>query len=530
VVIALIVGLEAAGDDDEPPAATVALGQATIERRDLRTAEQLDGTVEQTATLTISHQTEVSADAGTGAGGGQPTAGGGVGGGGRPTPPGGPGSTQPSTAPTTTSSSTVPSTPPPSTPAPSTPQLPQPTTPTTSPVEPTTTSATSQPTTTAEPTTTVTPSPTTAPQPATTTTLTTTTTPEPTTRQESTTTGTTTVTTEPTAPPDTTVTTEPTAPPDTTATTSAVVPTSPDATMTATVRLAAFAPAGVATAGEAEPVAATDDGTGALTSIVADGATVALGDVLYTVDDQPVVVLYGALPAWRTMSTASDDGPDVRQLEESLFSLGYDPDSEITIDEEYDDATSDAVRAWQADLGVEQTGEVTLGTVVFIPAASTVSSHAIEVGASVSDGTAILTIPSAGYQVVAEVPAELRSSVLPGSDVEIEGQPGAVSRLRSSTSDSGAAVVEAVIPLNEPIDGAPGGAPVDVSVTVERAADVLAVPAEALVSRLDGSYALQVAREGDFSYVPVEVGDSAGGWVAVESDELSEGMSVTIPA
>ena len=76
--------------------------------------------------------------------------------------------------------------------------------------------------------------------------------------------------------------------------------------------------------------------TQTVTSVIGVGATVGLGQVLYTVDSQPVIALSGVLPAWRTLSTSSDDGPDIQQLENSLVSLGYDPDGDVVVDNEFD--------------------------------------------------------------------------------------------------------------------------------------------------------------------------------------------------
>ena len=56
------------------------------------------------------------------------------------------------------------------------------------------------------------------------------------------------------------------------------------------------------------------------------------------------------------------------------------------------------------------------------------------------------------------------------------------------------------------------------------------VPAEALVSRLDGSYAVQVgAPDGPHEFVSVTVIAVSGGDVAVQSDQLGEGMTILVP-
>jgi len=134
--------------------------------------------------------------------------------------------------------------------------------------------------------------------------------------------------------------------------------------------------------------------SGVVTDVVAAGETIEQGDVLYYVDGEPVVVMYGDVPAYRTLKDLSENmtGTDVLQLEEALIALGYDPDLLASVDEEFTDYTETLVERWQEDLGVEETGEVALGDVIFIPAAADVLSVNVEVGDSVNSSQPIVTI------------------------------------------------------------------------------------------------------------------------------------------
>ena len=71
------------------------------------------------------------------------------------------------------------------------------------------------------------------------------------------------------------------------------------------------------------------------------------GDVLLTTSGRPVLLLEGATPAFRDM-VPGISGKDVRQLEEALKRLGFDPGA---IDGKYDEATSEAVAAWYESVG-----------------------------------------------------------------------------------------------------------------------------------------------------------------------------------
>ncbi|HSH93740.1 MAG TPA: peptidoglycan-binding domain-containing protein, partial [Roseimicrobium sp.] len=63
------------------------------------------------------------------------------------------------------------------------------------------------------------------------------------------------------------------------------------------------------------------------------------GEVILSASGRPVFVLSGAAPAFRDMAPGTSGG-DVRQLEEALARLGFDPG---TVDGNYDQKTSGAV-------------------------------------------------------------------------------------------------------------------------------------------------------------------------------------------
>jgi peptidoglycan hydrolase-like protein with peptidoglycan-binding domain len=254
------------------------------------------------------------------------------------------------------------------------------------------------------------------------------------------------------------------------------------------------------------------------------------GDVLYTVDGAPVVALDGALPAWRTMSVSSTDGADIAQLEASLVALGYDRGLKVTVDNHFDSATRTMVKAWQLGLGVEATGTVILGTVVFLPSSTTVGAVNQTVGAKVGDGDTVLTLSAAAQDVVIDVPAGDEAQVVPGLAVAIGNVEGTVSRLRSADRN-GSVVVQAVIAPSSPIENATGGSTVKVTLTLQNDAGVLIVPAETLVSRLDGTYAVQAqTSDGSTSWLTVELLGVSGGNIAIRGDGVSEGTVLLLPA
>lgn len=270
--------------------------------------------------------------------------------------------------------------------------------------------------------------------------------------------------------------------------------------------------------------------TQTITSIIGINTTIEQGDVLYTVDGMPVVALDGALPAWRSLSTASDDGADIAQLEASLVALGYDPDLKVTVDDHFDSATRTMVKAWQQGLGVETTGTVTLGAVVFLPSSTTVSAVDQAVGDTVGDGDTVLTLAAPTQEVLVDVPAGDEAQVVPGLTVDIGNVQGTVSRLRSAVRD-GSVVVEAVINPATAIENASNGSSVKVTLTLQNDSGVLITPAEALVSRLDGSYAVQVQNsDGTTKWATVELLGVSGANVAIRGADVAEGTVLLLPA
>ena len=70
------------------------------------------------------------------------------------------------------------------------------------------------------------------------------------------------------------------------------------------------------------PYSVINQAHGTYTELPAGGRVISQGHVLYRVNNAPVVLLYGATPAYRTLS-AGATGPDVAELNADLVALGY---------------------------------------------------------------------------------------------------------------------------------------------------------------------------------------------------------------
>jgi peptidoglycan hydrolase-like protein with peptidoglycan-binding domain len=88
------------------------------------------------------------------------------------------------------------------------------------------------------------------------------------------------------------------------------------------------------------------------------------GQELLRINDRPVTILQGTIPAYRALARVSppQTGPDVDALQQFLkaLSLLNEPLSGV-----FDTATRDAVRIWQKFIGENATGVVELGDVLF---------------------------------------------------------------------------------------------------------------------------------------------------------------------
>lgn len=164
--------------------------------------------------------------------------------------------------------------------------------------------------------------------------------------------------------------------------------------------------------------------SGFVTDIVEVGEVVVQGDVLYEVNTEPVVVFEGDIPQYRAFTIRMSDGEDVEQLERALVDLGYDPEGDIEVDQDFTSATADAIERLQEAIGAEETGRLDLGDVIFAPASTSyVAEVLVEVSDQVSPGQPIVATSAPISGTVTAIAAE--GSVVGNGEVliEIDQQP-----------------------------------------------------------------------------------------------------------
>jgi peptidoglycan hydrolase-like protein with peptidoglycan-binding domain len=288
---------------------------------------------------------------------------------------------------------------------------------------------------------------------------------------------------------------------------------------------------------------------GILTTVAQPGTVVRRGGVLYRVNNQPVRLLYGTLPAYRDFAAGMPDGPDVNQLERNLAALRLDPGR---VDQRFTGATAAAIRRWQARWGLpawQRTGALPLGTVVFAPAPLRIGQVPAVVGTSVAPDAPVLAATSTRRVVTAQLPADRQSLVHPGDKVEVTvsgasapvpgtvvrvGQVAATPQTDQGGTDGGAdggsqpATVTVTVRANLPAGGPDlDQAPAQLAITAAAHRDVLLVPVVALLPAPGDGYQVRLA-SGERVRVRPGLFDSTAGTVEV-TGKLTVGQSVQVP-
>jgi peptidoglycan hydrolase-like protein with peptidoglycan-binding domain len=275
--------------------------------------------------------------------------------------------------------------------------------------------------------------------------------------------------------------------------------------------------------------------SGTVTALAAEGATVRRGRSLYRIDDDPVVLLYGSLPAYRTLSSP-DTGRDVKQFEKNLWALGY---RGFTVDRTYSSATASAVREWQDDLGVAETGTVDPARVVYAPGAVRVASRSAAPGDAVRPGTALLSTTGTGRVATVELDISDQRLARKGATVrvtrpdgkEVNGKITAVETV--VTPAEGQQEASTTLSVSIGFAAAPAGldgAAVSVAFTAATRPGVLTVPVAALLALAEGGYGLEIVEGGAGRVVAVETGLFADGRVEVSGGGIAAGQRVGVPS
>jgi peptidoglycan hydrolase-like protein with peptidoglycan-binding domain len=297
-----------------------------------------------------------------------------------------------------------------------------------------------------------------------------------------------------------------------------------------------------ATLGDSGSYTVTNQGTGTITGLPAVGHVVRRGKIAYGLGGAPVVLLYGNVPSYRTLSEGMS-GPDVRELNQNLIALGYVTKADLLPLRDFSANTAYALEQYQTALGITSpTGSLTLGQAVFLPTAARITAWETSVvpGAAAIPGEALMTATSDTPVATINLDPAQEGEVKLGDHVGItlpdgSSTPGVITDVGkvASTNAAGVTSVPVTVSLTHP--QAAGGlsqAPVTVRVTIGKVNNVLVVPVDALEARAGEGYSVEVVGPHGHYLVPVRVGvfDDAAGLVQVSGSGLAAGQRVVVPA
>ncbi|MET0134729.1 MAG: peptidoglycan-binding domain-containing protein [Kibdelosporangium sp.] len=287
--------------------------------------------------------------------------------------------------------------------------------------------------------------------------------------------------------------------------------------------------------------------SGTITAIPAVGQTIDRGQPVYSVDQRPIPLLFGAVPLYRRLVVGTE-GEDVRQLERNLVDLGH---SRTAPDDTFTVATATAVKRWQKALEVPETGVVEPGDAVFAAGRVRVTAVPVLLGAPARPGEAVVTgtgtengvhvdlvrrhralatvdqqvkIQLFGGKAVTGVVRAIDSAAAPAPDTAA-GPPDPGGSQQRQTIGVDIAVTSPAAELGTVFEG-----PVTVTFPGETRRGVLTVAVEALTVVPGGAYAVVVVDERGRHTVEVEPGMFTASRVEIVSPGLVESMRVEVPS
>lgn len=276
--------------------------------------------------------------------------------------------------------------------------------------------------------------------------------------------------------------------------------------------------------------------SGTFTWLPRTGDTIGQGGRLASIDNAPVILFFGELPAWRSFQTDMPDGPDVQQLEDNLFALGFLAE---TPDQHFDWLTREAVRDWRESLGMGREDNVEFGRIMFFPKAVRVDSLMLNVGDQIGPGTQFMTLSDQTKVVTTKlriVDQQLASvgmvvSLRLPNGRDTSGTVASIGGPVEVDSPEGKQItVPVTVGLSDP--AAVGDANrITVTVTFVRKTydQVLTVPLTALIALPGGGLGVEKVTANGTSRIGVTTGAFAQGYVEITAGDLAQNDDVVAP-
>jgi macrolide-specific efflux system membrane fusion protein len=242
--------------------------------------------------------------------------------------------------------------------------------------------------------------------------------------------------------------------------------------------------------------------------------------VLAKVNDTALVALASSVPLYRDLAEELQ-GPDVDALEDALRAAGHDPGADDAI---FDAQTVDALQAWQAANGLEETDELALSDMLWLPPGGQITAVSVRLGDPVAAGTplASVAVPS-GLVVQAAIDQADVARVAAGDRVEVELDafddplPGTVETVALTPAEDG--TYEATVRLDALPETLRAGMEGTARILVDLREDAVVVPSGA-VATSGGNPTVRVLVDGEPEVQEVELG-----LVTTEGAEILRGVA-----
>ncbi|SDJ17109.1 Putative peptidoglycan binding domain-containing protein [Lentzea albidocapillata subsp. violacea] len=271
---------------------------------------------------------------------------------------------------------------------------------------------------------------------------------------------------------------------------------------------------------------------GTVTKLPATGQATELGKELYRVDDQPVVVFFGATPLFRALDTPGIKGSDVAVVMDNLAALGYSVGTrpkDVT-KAEFTPRVVEALKKWQKALGVEQTGTLAPGRVLVLDRPMRVGAVKAQLGEPATEE--LFEVTSTTRLVTLQLPvteagvlkADLPVTIEHPDNRPVPAKVTSLTQVAAPAENGGGPKVDIVVTPDNPADVADlDTAPVRLTVTTESRTGVLTVPLAALVALKEGGYAVQLPTGG---LKAVQTGLYSQDKVEISGDGVVDGLEV----
>ena len=213
---------------------------------------------------------------------------------------------------------------------------------------------------------------------------------------------------------------------------------------------------------DGSPYAVFNQARGTYTELPDAGHEVDCGEVLYRVDDKPVLLLCGRTPAYRSLAEG-DRGLDVTELNANLVHLGYATRAQLdATSHTFSSETDFALEKLQSKLGEDRTGSLDLGRAVFLPESVRIATVTGELGGAAPPGAQVAQATSNTLEVQVALDPSQQGEVKTGDRVQITlpnntSVAGKVDRLgrvarvpAGQNTGAGAATIPAYISLDDP--------------------------------------------------------------------------------